>query len=161
MAMIENVTPILRVKDLEASRRYYIQTLGFSLDWDAEGAVSVSRDGKSIMLIEGEQGQPGTWLWIGVEDADAFFAEFWPRARTSEARRGISAGPASSRSRIPTATSFALGPSRSPRRRIEFSGRDLPDLLCRLGGAGAPLRVPAPPAKAAARLQNSVMPPAS
>ena len=76
MAMIENVTPILRVEDIEASRRYYIQTLGFSLDWDADGAISVSRDGKSIMLIEGEQGQPGTWLWIGVDDADEFFAEF-------------------------------------------------------------------------------------
>jgi predicted lactoylglutathione lyase len=76
MAMIENVTPILRVEDIEASRRYYIQTLGFSLDWDADGTISVSRDGKSIMLCEGEQGQSGTWLWIGVEDADAFFAEF-------------------------------------------------------------------------------------
>jgi uncharacterized glyoxalase superfamily protein PhnB len=28
------------------------------------------------MLCEGDQGQPGTWLWIGVEDADVFFAEF-------------------------------------------------------------------------------------
>jgi catechol 2,3-dioxygenase-like lactoylglutathione lyase family enzyme len=74
MTMIENVTPILRVDDLEASRRYYI--LGFSLDWEADGAISVSRDGKSIMLIEGEQGQPGTWVWIGVEDADVFYAEF-------------------------------------------------------------------------------------
>ena len=76
MAMIENVTPILRVQDIEASRRYYIQTLGFSVDWDAGAMISVSRDGKSIMLCEGEQGQPGTWLWIGVEDADVFHAEF-------------------------------------------------------------------------------------
>jgi catechol 2,3-dioxygenase-like lactoylglutathione lyase family enzyme len=76
MTMIENVTPILRVDDLATSRRYYTQTLGFSLDWEADGAISVSRDGKSIMLIEGEQGQPGTWLWIGVEDADEFYAEF-------------------------------------------------------------------------------------
>lgn len=79
MAMIENVTPILRVEDLEASRRYYIQTLGFSLDWDADGMISVSRDGKSVMLCEGEQGVPGVWLWIGVDDADAFFAEFSAR----------------------------------------------------------------------------------
>jgi catechol 2,3-dioxygenase-like lactoylglutathione lyase family enzyme len=76
MAMIENVTPILRIEDLEASRRYYIETLGFSLDWETDGMISVSRDGKSILLCEGEQGQPGTWLWIGVEDADALFAEF-------------------------------------------------------------------------------------
>jgi predicted enzyme related to lactoylglutathione lyase len=76
MAMIENVTPILRAESLEASRRYYIQTLGFSLDWDADGMISVSRDGKSIMLCEGEQGVPGVWLWIGVDDADVFFTEF-------------------------------------------------------------------------------------
>jgi predicted lactoylglutathione lyase len=77
--MIENVTPILRVEDLEASRRYYIQTLGFSLDWDADGMISVSRNGKSVMLCEGEQGVPGVWLWIGVDDADPFFAEFSAR----------------------------------------------------------------------------------
>ena len=38
--------------------------------------ISVSRDRKSIMLCEGAQGQPGVWLWIGVDDADVFFAEF-------------------------------------------------------------------------------------
>jgi len=41
MAMIENVTPILRVADLGARRRYYRQTLGFSLDWDADPMISV------------------------------------------------------------------------------------------------------------------------
>jgi len=76
MAMIENVTPILRVRDLEVSRRYYIQRLGFSLDWDAGTMISVSRDDNSIMLCEGEQGQPGTWIWIGVQNANALFAEF-------------------------------------------------------------------------------------
>jgi hypothetical protein len=34
MASIENVIPILRVEDLEVSRRYYMQELGFALDWD-------------------------------------------------------------------------------------------------------------------------------
>jgi catechol 2,3-dioxygenase-like lactoylglutathione lyase family enzyme len=76
MAVIENVTPILSVRDIGASRRYYVETLGFALEWDADGMIAVARDRKSIMLCEGGQGQPGTWLWIGVEDADAFFAEF-------------------------------------------------------------------------------------
>jgi catechol 2,3-dioxygenase-like lactoylglutathione lyase family enzyme len=76
MAVVENVTPILRVEDVEASRRCYVETLGFALEWDADGMVAVSRDRKSTMLCEGGQGHPGTWLWIGVEDADAFFAEF-------------------------------------------------------------------------------------
>jgi catechol 2,3-dioxygenase-like lactoylglutathione lyase family enzyme len=76
VARVEGVTPILRVADLAVSRRYYVETLGFALDWETEAMISVSRDGNAIMLCEGEQGQPGTWLWVGVEDADAFFAEF-------------------------------------------------------------------------------------
>jgi uncharacterized glyoxalase superfamily protein PhnB len=31
---------------------------------------------KPIMICEGAQGQPGTWLWVGVEDAEALFGEF-------------------------------------------------------------------------------------
>ena len=41
MTMIENVTPILRVESLEASRRCYIDKLGFSLDWDAGGMIMI------------------------------------------------------------------------------------------------------------------------
>jgi predicted lactoylglutathione lyase len=76
MAIIENVTPILRVEDLAVSRRYYIETLGFTLEWDAGTMISVSRDRRAIMLCERAQGQPGTWLWVGVEDADVLFAEY-------------------------------------------------------------------------------------
>ena len=76
MTAIENVIPILRVQNLATSRRFYMDALGFSLDWDAGTMISVSRDGKSIMLCEGDQGQPGTWLWIGVEDADVLLDEF-------------------------------------------------------------------------------------
>jgi predicted lactoylglutathione lyase len=91
MTMIENVIPILRVENLAASRHYYTDTLGFSVDWDAGGMISVSRNGKPIMLCEGEQGQPGTWLWIGVEDADVFFTEFVAKgARIRNAPRNFS-----------------------------------------------------------------------
>src|SRR5215510_8710539 len=77
MAVMESVTPILRVEDLKVSRHYYIEKLGFALDWDYAGKmISVSRDRASIMLCEREQGQSGTWLWIGVDDADVLFAEF-------------------------------------------------------------------------------------
>lgn len=118
--MIENVTPILRVEDLEASRRYYIKTLGFSLDWDAGTMISVSRDHKSIMLCEGGQGQPGIWLYIGVEDADVFFAEFLAKGAH------IRSLPQNFSSKILTATFFALGLSRSLDRRMESSSPDLP-----------------------------------
>lgn len=74
--MIENITPILRVDDLNVSRQYYIDVLGFRLDWEAPYMISVSRDGHAIMLCEGHQGQKGTWLWIGVEDVDALHGAF-------------------------------------------------------------------------------------
>jgi predicted enzyme related to lactoylglutathione lyase len=73
--MIEGITPILRADDLEATKRYYLDVLGFKLDWDVPYMCSVSRDAQSIMICDGYQGQAGTWLWIGVEDADALYAE--------------------------------------------------------------------------------------
>ncbi len=38
--------------------------------------ASVSRDRASIMLCEGDQGNPGTWLWFGVNDADVLCDEY-------------------------------------------------------------------------------------
>ena len=74
--MIECVIPILRVARLDASVAYYVERLGFRVDWQEPGVMaSVSRDGKAIMLCEGAQGNPGTWVWIGVHDAAALHAE--------------------------------------------------------------------------------------
>ncbi len=66
--MIETITPILRVEDLAASKRFYVDVLGFKPDWEGPHVISVSRDGCAIMLCEGHQGRKGTWLWIGVDD---------------------------------------------------------------------------------------------
>ncbi len=78
---VECITPILRVSRLPISLRYYVEVLGFGVDWgheDDSEMASVSRDGHSIMLCQGEQGQPGTWIWIGVEDIDPLFEQFTP-----------------------------------------------------------------------------------
>jgi len=75
----ECVIPILRVNSLAASIRFYVDVLGFKVDWGGEDEstfASVSRDHRAIMLCQGEQGQPGTWLWIGVEDIEPLFAEY-------------------------------------------------------------------------------------
>jgi catechol 2,3-dioxygenase-like lactoylglutathione lyase family enzyme len=75
----ECVIPILRVNSLAASIRFYVDVLGFKVDWGGEGEstfASVSRDRQTIMLSQGEQGHPGTWLWIGVEDIEPLFAEY-------------------------------------------------------------------------------------
>jgi catechol 2,3-dioxygenase-like lactoylglutathione lyase family enzyme len=78
----EGVTPILRVRSVTDSAAYYQQRLGFKLDWETPGFISVSRDKCHIFLCEGDQGHFGTWIWLGVEDAEALFYEY----QASEAR---------------------------------------------------------------------------
>jgi catechol 2,3-dioxygenase-like lactoylglutathione lyase family enzyme len=76
---VECIVPILRVASLADSLRFYVEVLGFLVDWgDEEGSemASVSRGGHSIMLCQGGQGQPGTWIWVGVEDIDPLFSEY-------------------------------------------------------------------------------------
>jgi hypothetical protein len=52
----------------------------FELDWHEPLVMaSVSRDGRGLMLCEGGQGNPGTWVWIGVDDTASLFDEY--RAR--------------------------------------------------------------------------------
>jgi len=76
---VECIIPILRVNSLAASIRFYVNVLGFKVNWGGEAEstfASVSRDGRAIMLAQGEQGHPGTWLWIGVEDIVPLFVEY-------------------------------------------------------------------------------------
>ena len=71
------VTPILNVQNLEASIAYYVNALGFKVDWEHRDVIaSVSRDHCGIFLCEGDQGHPGSWVWIGVGDVDALFEEY-------------------------------------------------------------------------------------
>lgn len=71
----------MRVKNAAASIQYYVKILGFKKDWQfPEGEspffASVSRGRCHIFLSEGDQGNPGAWVWIGVEDADALLNEY-------------------------------------------------------------------------------------
>jgi catechol 2,3-dioxygenase-like lactoylglutathione lyase family enzyme len=74
--MFSHAIPILRVADFDASVAYYTEQLGFTLEWAVGNFGSVGRDHTSLMLCEGSQGHPGTWLWVGVRDADAVHDEF-------------------------------------------------------------------------------------
>jgi predicted enzyme related to lactoylglutathione lyase len=71
--------PIFCVADIRASIEYYVKVLGFRHDWGDSGFASVSRDRCHLFLCENDQGHPGTWAWIGVNDADAFAAELRER----------------------------------------------------------------------------------
>ena len=69
-SLFERATPILRVKDMAKAVAYYVDVLGFkNAEWGNEHFTSVNRDGAGIYLCANAQGNPGTWAWIGVEDA--------------------------------------------------------------------------------------------
>ena len=77
VARLEGAIPILRVRNLDTSIDYYVRVLGFEVDWCERGVMaSVSRDRAGVMLCEGAQGHPGTWVWFGASDAEALFREY-------------------------------------------------------------------------------------
>jgi uncharacterized glyoxalase superfamily protein PhnB len=77
------VSPILRVTDLRASLKFYVESLGFKIDWEYQDSIaSVSRGKAAVMLCTGDQGNPGSWLWFGITDVDAFHSELLARGVT-------------------------------------------------------------------------------
>lgn len=73
----EHASPILNVANLARSVQYYVDTLGFTnADWAMDDFTCVTRDGATIYLSEGDQGHPGTWVWLGVEDVEALHDEY-------------------------------------------------------------------------------------
>ena len=69
---VETIQPILSVKDMALSREFYLNKLGFKeAEWGDNNFTSMSRDNCGIYLCRGEQGNPGTWIWIGF-DGDIF-----------------------------------------------------------------------------------------
>jgi predicted enzyme related to lactoylglutathione lyase len=76
-AQFEHANPILSVADMSRSLRYYIEVLGFAnADWGGDEFTCVSRDGASIYLAQGDQGHPGTWVWVGVSDVGVLHEEY-------------------------------------------------------------------------------------
>ncbi len=71
-----NVIPILRVRDAAVSRDYYVQVLGFKINFETDGFVSLSRGRWGLFLCEGDQGHPGSWVWIDGQDVDALHQEY-------------------------------------------------------------------------------------
>lgn len=69
---IENTIPVLPVKNLKESIRFYTETLGFKVDFATERVGSVSRDGCSIMLDSLRPDAGAAWVWIGVRDFTLF-----------------------------------------------------------------------------------------
>ena len=78
---IENIIPVLPVKDIQQSIQFYTETLDFELAWgggDGETLGAVAKDGFSIYLSEDANNNGGMCVWIGMED-DSLFALYQSR----------------------------------------------------------------------------------
>jgi catechol 2,3-dioxygenase-like lactoylglutathione lyase family enzyme len=83
----EHADPILRVEDMSAAVRYYVDVLGFTdADWGGDDFTCVRRDGASIYLAKGDQGHTGNWAWIGVADAEELYEELRANGATIRQR---------------------------------------------------------------------------
>jgi predicted enzyme related to lactoylglutathione lyase len=79
----ERATPILSVAEMARSLQYYVEVLGFTnAEWGSDKFTCVTRDGAEIYLCEGDQGQPGTWVWIGVGDVEILHEEYKAKGAT-------------------------------------------------------------------------------
>lgn len=78
-ATLGGATPIFRVADVEVSLAYYVERLGFAVEWRDGGVASVRRGDAALMLCADDQGHAGTWAWIATSDVDRLYAELAER----------------------------------------------------------------------------------
>jgi uncharacterized glyoxalase superfamily protein PhnB len=75
------VTPVLRVANVVASIDYYTRALAFHVNFkfpneNAPFFASISRGRCDLFLSEGDQGNPGSWVWIDGVDVEKVYEEF-------------------------------------------------------------------------------------
>jgi catechol 2,3-dioxygenase-like lactoylglutathione lyase family enzyme len=86
MANAFQITPFLRVPDIDAAIAFFCETLGFDLGVKIEHYAFVTRGrGVSIRLVEDHEATRGNGayrVYIDVEDVDALYAELKPKLDT-------------------------------------------------------------------------------
>ncbi len=77
MARVRDAFPILMVADLERSAAFYRDRLGFTVEYEFEGFVSLAVEGGKLGLASsGEPVQAASAaIWVYTDDVDALFAE--------------------------------------------------------------------------------------
>jgi ribosomal-protein-alanine N-acetyltransferase len=82
---IESTVPVLRMFDVAATKRFYVDFLGCSLDWedggdDGPAYMQVSRDGLRLQLSSHhDDGTPGSVVLAMVQGVDDLHAELRER----------------------------------------------------------------------------------
>ncbi|QDU61601.1 Glyoxalase-like domain protein [Planctomycetes bacterium Pan216] len=76
-------TPVLRIDGDEDARRFYVESMGFTIDWEWRHEphfpvfMSVTRGAVTLFLSEHEGDcQPGGAVYMLVDDVDALYEEF-------------------------------------------------------------------------------------
>lgn len=72
----ESLIPILYSTDIERSVKYYMEKLSFENQWiwnDEKTFGGVSKGCVEIFFCKLDQGNPGTWLAINVDDIDEYY----------------------------------------------------------------------------------------
>lgn len=84
--MQQRVFPQLRMTSWDRSRSFYVDKLGFKVDWEHRFEpgfpmfTQVSRDGLSLFLTEhAGDCQPGGAVYLVVDDVDALYREIGSR----------------------------------------------------------------------------------
>jgi catechol 2,3-dioxygenase-like lactoylglutathione lyase family enzyme len=84
--MTQRVTPQLRMTDWSRSRAFYVDGLGFAVDWEHRFEpgfpvfTQITRDGLSLFLTEhAGDCQVGGAAYIVVDDVDALYREIQGR----------------------------------------------------------------------------------
>lgn len=83
---MQRTVPILHIHNYEEAKAYYVDWLGFKIDWEFRFEptfpvyMEVSRDGLVLHLSEHKGGNPGAAMChVDVDDLDALMAEWKSR----------------------------------------------------------------------------------
>jgi catechol 2,3-dioxygenase-like lactoylglutathione lyase family enzyme len=83
VGIVQNVYPTLRITDYDAARAFYVDTLGFQIDWEHRFEpgfpvfMHISRDGLALYLSQHRGAGPaGGLVYLYVPDVDAWYREF-------------------------------------------------------------------------------------
>jgi predicted enzyme related to lactoylglutathione lyase len=72
----ESIVPILYSADVRRSLAYYMEQLAFDEKWEWDDPTTfggVSRECVRIFFCLKDQGSPGTWLAINVDNVDEYY----------------------------------------------------------------------------------------
>lgn len=97
---MQRTVPILPIDDYNEAKAYYVDWLGFQVDWEFRFEptfpvyMQISRDGLVLHLTEHKGGNPGRAMChMDVDDLDALVAEWKSRrldfTQKSKSRRGM------------------------------------------------------------------------